>query len=163
MPVLPTAGPGDIYRDLCHPCTLSHCRPRTLLAASAQISQNASKAARAGSRGCLSTKTSLGEQAALNRFLRRSLDPEEQWQGERGRCSAAGGHQLEVLSSSCSSTAQLCILPQGTWPVSSGLHSLPGTQDIHRPCPQGCWLLAWRGAAFKHFPVLIHQFLSAKE
>lgn len=146
VPVLPTAGPGDIYRDLCHPCTLSHCRPRTLLAASAQISQNASKAARAGSRGCLSTKTSLGEQAALNRFLRRSLDPEEQWQGERGRCSAAGGHQLEVLSSSCSSTAQLCILPQGTWPVSSGF-AQPAWHPGHSQAMSSRLLapgLAWR-------------------
>lgn len=137
------------------------------------ISHDAIKVARAGSRGCLSTKvykaSSRGTDGSEQVHSKKSA-PKEEWQGQRASCSTMGeGHQLQgpnkflLPAEVASRIAKLSIQPWA--PVCRLLcsHWYVSRQDIHRPCPEGCWLLAWRGAAFKHFPVLIHQLRRAEE
>lgn len=105
------------------------------------ISHDAIKVARAGSRGCLSTKVykaSSREQMALNRFIRRSLHPRKKWQGQRASCSTMGeSHQLQgpnkflLPAEVASRIAKLSILPWAPvcrllcshWYVSSGFRT----------------------------------------
>lgn len=84
------------------------------------------------------TKLPLGEQMALNRFIRRSLHPRKKWQGQRASCSTMGeGHQLQgpnkflLPAEVVSRIAKLSILPWAPvcrllcshWYVSSGFHT----------------------------------------
>lgn len=105
------------------------------------ISHDAIKVARAGSRGCLSTKvykaSSRGIDGSEQVHSKKSA-PKEEWQGQRASCSTMGeGHQLQgpnkfllpaevasrIAKLSIQPWAPVCRLLCSHWYVSSGFRT----------------------------------------